>query len=95
MTSLRKLAEAATPGWIGSERSATALGLPEAHTRGGLPVYPASREIHHARTYIARVISEHWLDKSDEHTTTYIDAVTNHPHDSAEVWLTNELAEGE
>lgn len=56
------------PEWIGSERSATALGLPESHTRGGLPIYPASIEIHRARDYIAHVISAHWGDPSGEHS---------------------------
>jgi hypothetical protein len=51
------------PEWIGSERSALALGLPESHTPGGLPIYPPRTEMWHAREYIARVISAHWGDK--------------------------------
>jgi len=83
------------PEWIGSERNANALGLPESHTPGGLPIYPPSVEIHHAREYIARVISAHWAGPSDEHSIKGEDAVTNHPQDPAEVRLAHELAEGE
>ena len=57
------------PEWISSQMSANALGLPESHTAGGLPVYPPSSEIHYARNDIAKIISAHWNDKSDEHAT--------------------------
>ncbi len=56
------------PEWISSERSANALGLPTSHTRGGLPVYPPSVEMWHAREYIARIVTAHWNDKSNEHS---------------------------
>lgn len=45
------------PEWVTAERSATALGLPERRTSGGLPLYPPPAEIRHAREYIARVIT--------------------------------------
>ena len=83
------------PEWISSERSANALGLPESHTHGGLPVYPSTIEMFHAREYIARVISAHWNDTSNEHPLHVADAVTNHPQDPAEVGLSHELAAGE
>lgn len=50
------------PEWISSERAANALGLPEKHTPGGLPLYPPPMEMYHARDYIARVITEHHAD---------------------------------
>lgn len=81
------------PEWISSERSANALGLPEAHTAGGLPLYPPPAAVYNDREYIARIISAHWGDPSNEHTTE--DAITNHPQDPAEVRLAHALAEAE
>ena len=82
------------PSWIGSERSANALGLPESHTCGGLPVYPSPAEIHRAREYIARVISAHHSD-SVKHSIDTEDSITNRPQDPAEVRAAQELADGE
>jgi len=59
------------PHWISSERSANALGLPESHTPGGLPLYPPANGIHEARASIAAVITAHWSDPSNEHTTEW------------------------
>lgn len=47
------------PEWISSECAANALGLPESHTRGGLPLYPPPHAMYNARDVIARIISTH------------------------------------
>lgn len=46
------------PEMITSERAANALGLPERHTPGGLPLYPPPTVVHHDRKYIARLVTE-------------------------------------
>lgn len=45
------------PDKISSECSANALGLPESHTDGGLPVYPSPRVMYRARLTIATLIN--------------------------------------
>lgn len=45
------------PEHISSEISATALGIPESHTSGGLPCYPPAAEIEYARKRIAILLS--------------------------------------
>jgi len=52
-----RAARDAYPEHISSEVSANALGLPERHTTGGLPLYPPHGEITHARLRIATFLN--------------------------------------
>lgn len=56
------------PDKISSERAANALGLPWAHTDGGLPIFWDFSDMWEARYAIAQLINQHWFDPSGEHT---------------------------
>lgn len=57
------------PELISAERSANALGLPESHSRGGLPMYPPLAAIVSARRQIAAFLNDQRArehERSDE-----------------------------
>ena len=61
------------PDKISSDRAANALGLPWAHTDGGLPIFWDLSDMWDARFFIADLINKHWRDPSSEHTTEIVD----------------------
>jgi hypothetical protein len=54
------------PEDVSAERAANALGLPERHTVGGLPIYPPAVEISHAREQIANLVRTYWNEGAGE-----------------------------